>query len=145
MLSKIFKNENKKKKTLSEPIISVCQKLSENTKPIVYYSVDKQEYVTVYVPDHMSLYTKTPIQNKTLIQDKTPIQDKTSHKKIKTLSYNEQSLNMIKGKNYDRLNEIYEYYTCSEFYVDIDTDYNINIKNNNSCEKNNNCSIYSNI
>lgn len=143
MLSKIFKNKNKnKKKTLSEPIISVYQNLSENKKPIIYYSVDKQEYVTVYVPDHMNLYTKTLMQDKTL------------HKKIKTLSCNVES--SCKDTENDRLNDIYEYYINNSAnntnYNDIDINYNnLNTKNDNLFEKNckydenNTFSIYSNI
>lgn len=145
MLSKIFKNKNKKK-TLSEPIISVSKKLSENTKPIIYYSVDKQEYVTVYVPDHMSLYTKTTIQ------DTTTIQDNKLHKKIKTLSYNDKPYNdkpyndesssMIKYTKNDKLNDIYEYYINKE---DISINYNDIDKNYNNYDENNIRSIYSNI
>ena len=122
MAFKIFK---KKKKILSEPILGE-QKIDKLcTKPIIYYSIDKKEYVTVYVPKYMNIYTNVHVNtNQSSYGDINQLSyddiNESSYGDINQLSYddinelscntNELSCNTNELSCHDKLDEIYDYY-----------------------------------
>jgi hypothetical protein len=87
MAFKIFKNKK------SEPNVGTLSmtnpSVGQGTKPIIYYSIDKKEYVTVYVPQYMNIYTNPTNKN-------TQPEKVTNIKKL----YDDN----------DKLHEIYDYY-----------------------------------
>jgi len=98
MVFKIFKQ---KKKILSEPTLPV-QPYSPHQhlyKPIIYYSVDKKEYVTVYVPEYMNIHTNATT-NVTTNATTNVTTNVTTNATTKFCD--------------DKLHEIYDYYLNSQ-------------------------------
>ena len=85
MAFKIFKNKKSEPNVGTLPMTNPS--VRQDMKPIIYYSIDKKEYVTVYVPQYMNIYTNPTNKN-------TQPEQVTNIKKL----YD------------DKLHEIYDYY-----------------------------------